>query len=242
MEKIYHKNTIRDLLEFKPKMIDEWRNGDSKIEANIASIKTAEEWRKLKPHTEKQFIKFYQNSKNYLKAIAFYNQTARKLRLIEKMLKVIKSLSNVKKIVDYGCGVLSDSLFLSSLGYKVAAMEIDSKIFKFAEYRLNKYQMKSLSLTEIKNEGENCPKCDLILCLDVLEHVYDPYKVLNNFFKTKCKYILMSIAFKAHNEDQGGIPYHTNYSIAKIEKYIEENGYKKQKLNVLYPPRLYIRQ
>jgi len=76
----------------------------------------------------------------------------------------------------------------------------------------------------------------------VLEHVYDPYKVLNNFFKTKCKYILMSIAFKAHNEDQGGIPYHTNYSIAKIEKYIEENGYKKQKLNVLYPPRLYIRQ
>jgi len=232
MNKIYHKNVISDLLKFKKNSITNW---------DKSNIKSAQEWRKKNPKDKKGFINYYQTSKTYLDAVATYNATPKKLRLIEKILKVIKPLKKVLTIIDYGCGPLSDSLFLASLGYKVIAMDLKSEMFNFAKFRLDKYKIKGLQLIDI-DAKEEIPECDLILSLDVLEHVFNPYETLSEFFKTKCKYILMTTAFGIHPKYHSKLPQHTNYDIHKIEKYIEQNGYKKKKIKMVFPPRLYIKK
>lgn len=237
MEKIYHKNVIEDLKEFNKfmgikKMEFDWKKSNESA---------AKDWNKKKPKDEDSFIKYYEESKDYIEAMATYNAMGKKLRLIEKIAKVIADIPGIKTIVDYGCGVGSDSLHLNQLGYKVIAMDVQGLALVFAKGRFQKYGAK-IKIVE-SNYKSKIPKCDLILSLDTLEHVFDPYKTLDTMFAAKPKAILLTTAFGVHDHDnQGGIPMHTDHKVNKVEKYIESRGYKKQKLTMAFPPRLFIKQ
>lgn len=230
MEKIYHKNVLEDLLGFKKTFVQNW---------NQANTEAAKEWDRKKPKTEKEFIEYYEKSNYYLDAMATYTRLGKKMRLIEKILKVIKTLK-VKTIVDFGCGVGSDSLFLDSLGYSVISMDLGGQPFNFFKFRLAKHNVTSIKLSKIK-KSTKIPDCDLILSLDTLEHVFNPFETINLMVKNKPKYLLLTTAFGVHSTSCHKIPMHTDYNVHKIEKYIESKGYKKKKLKVAFPPRLFIK-
>lgn len=226
--KTHFKNTIDDLREFKSNSETDWNRAN-----NIA----ADEWKKFAPHDEKTFEQYYEKSKAYIDAMAAYNETGKKLRLFSKIYKVIENLGDVKSIVDFGCGVGSDSLEFASLGFDVTAMDVPSIALDFVRFRQNKHHIKFNILTT----KFDIPHCDLILSLDTLEHVFDPYETLKKFFKANPKYILLTTAFGVHHTDEHEIPHHTDHKVAKVEKFIEENGYPKRKLKMPFPPRLFIR-
>lgn len=229
MEKIYFKNVIEDLKEFKKNPETDW---------NKANNKAAKEWNKMNPDNEKKFLKYYRISKTYIDAMAVYNITGKKLRLFSKYFKIIRSFPDVKKIIDFGCGVGSDSLQLSELGYKVIGIDVNSIASNFFKFRIKKHKSKTKFLLASKN----IPKCDMVLCLDTLEHVYDPYKTIDKLVKTKPKYLLFTTAFGIHNTDKHTIPQHTDHKVNKIEKYIESKGYKKKKIKIPFPPRVFIKK
>lgn len=236
MEKIYHKNVLEDLKEFNKFMGIKKNEFDWKKSNESA----AKEWNKKKPKDETGFTRFYEESKDYIESMATYNAMGKKLRLIEKISKIIKDIPDIKTIVDYGCGVGSDSLHLDKLGYKVIAMDVQGISLTFAKSRFKKYGAKIKTVES--NYKSKIPKCDLILSLDTLEHVFDPYKTLDTMFAAQPKAILLTTAFGVHDhENQGGIPMHTDHKVHKVEKYIEENGYSKKKLNMPFPPRLFIK-
>lgn len=230
MEKVYHKNVINDLKEYNKFPLFSFDKGCKKA---------AKDWKKLNPKNDKEFQNFYKQSKNYGTALAVYNQNGRKLRLFSKIAKVIVSLKDIKTIVDYGCGAGSDSMELNDLGYKIIAMDLNTDLFKFFKFRLKKHKINNIKTINIKNNTK-IPKCDLILSLDVFEHVYNPFELIKKMAKSNPKYILLTTAFGSHREQEAFCPWHTDYNIKKIEKFIEDNGYRKQKLNIPYPPKLFI--
>ena len=228
----FHRNVIEDLKEFKQNIEED----------HVESLKkAATEWKHKNPIDEKSFLDYYKTSAIYLDASANYNKSPKKLRLIAKIEKVIKSLKGVNSILDYGCGPGSDALELCSQGYWMIAMDLGSEMFNFLLYRTKKYKMMNFAALEI-DEVKPLPYSDLILSLDVLEHAFNPYKPLDKFFQTGAKYLLLTTAFKVHNDRDAEIPHHTDYAVAKIEKYIQEHGYKKIKLNLAFPPRLFVRE
>lgn len=234
MDKKYHKNVLQDLIEFN-------KNKKQQFDWKKSNEDAAKEWNDKKPNNESSFIKFYEESKHYTEAMATYNAMGKKLRLIEKICKIMKTIPSIKTVVDYGCGVGSDSLHLRDLGYKVIAMDVKGIALQFSKYRFNKYGVKDIKVV-ISTKSSKIPKADLILSLDTLEHVFDPYATLNLMFEAKPKAILLTTAFGVHDhENQGGIPMHTDHKVHKVERYIEEHGYKKQKLNMPFPPRLFIK-
>ena len=231
-KKVFHKEIIEDLKEFRK---------NSEVDWNRANNKSAEEWNKINPKTEKQFERFYETSKHYIDSMAAYNATGKKLRLIEKIVKVIADLTDVRTVLDFGCGVGSDTMWLNAIGYKTTGMDLPSIALDFFRFRLKKHKMEDIEIIEVK-KGFKIPKVDLILSLDTLEHVHDPFKTVKMLIDAKPKYMLFTTAFGVHETADHTIPMHTDYSVAKWEKYIEENGYMKQKLQVAFPPRLFVRQ
>lgn len=230
MNKTFYKNTLDNLREFNGSIPD-W---------NESNNKAAEEWNKFAPKTREDYEEYYRSSKEYINAMASYNQTGKKLRLYSKIKKVIDDLGDVKSIVDFGCGVGSDSLEFASEGFDVTAMDLPSVALDFVKFRVKKYES-DVKIIPIEN-GTEIPHCDLILSLDTLEHVFDPYATLQMMFDANPKYILLTTAFGIHHTAEHEIPHHTDHSVAKVEKFIEKNGYKKQKLSVAFPPRLFIKQ
>ena len=183
----------------------------------------------------------------YYNLLRIHTDSARNICDIRwKFLSLITDRSEYKfgssiKILDYGCGPGSDALELCSQGYWMIAMDLGSEMFNFLLYRTKKYKMMNFAALEI-DEVKPLPYSDLILSLDVLEHAFNPYKPLDKFFQTGAKYLLLTTAFKVHNDRDAEIPHHTDYAVAKIEKYIQEHGYKKIKLNLAFPPRLFVRE
>jgi nucleosome binding factor SPN SPT16 subunit len=96
MNKEFYKNTLKDLKEF---------NGSSP-DWNESNRNAAKEWNSKAPKSKEEYEEYYRKSKEYINAMASYNQTGKKLRLYSKIKKIIESLGDVKSIVDFGCGAI----------------------------------------------------------------------------------------------------------------------------------------
>lgn len=210
------------------------------LEWNDANNKAAKDWNRKKPATEAAYLKFYEDSQYYISAMAAYNLTGKKLRLIEKLSKVFLPLKDVKTIADFGSGVGSDSLTLAALGYRVKAVDLESVGTEFFRWRMAKYGMKNLTFHIADQKA--LPPCDMVFSLDTLEHVFDPYATLRTFFAARPRYLLMTTAFGVHETADHTIPMHTDFPVGKIEKFIADNGYKKQKLPMMFPPRFFVKK
>lgn len=88
--------------------------------------------------------------------------------------------SNTKKILDVGAGACTLSFYLSSLGYKVVAVEASKTATRIAKESLTGLKLdKNLLIFQGRiEEFEHSMSFDLVLCLEVLEHCFDDWRVL----------------------------------------------------------------
>lgn len=111
------------------------------------------------------------------------------------ILPVIKKVSPIN-ILDVGSGAGTLSLFLANLGFKVVGVDISSIAIKksklSAEYLglKRKVDFKDCDILEFSNEK----KFDLVLCLEVIEHIQEADKLLKKINKllTKTGTIILS--------------------------------------------------
>lgn len=229
----HYKGVIQDLVDYMDSPVPDW---------NDANNKAAKEWNDNPPKTEKDYIKYYQNSMAYIDAMASYNADSKKIRLIKKIEKVMdtvfKKYGKPKFIIDFGCGVGSDSLHFTEKGYYVTAVDVKSLASSFALYRFKKHK----AIVKFIISGKKLPKTDMILSLDTLEHVFDPFKTIDYLLIAQPKYLILTTAFGIHETAEHTIPQHTDYSVHKLEQYIESKGYKKEKVNMAFPPRVFVKQ
>tara|TARA_R110001583_G_scaffold70265_4_gene198908 strand:+ start:1135 stop:1794 length:660 start_codon:yes stop_codon:yes gene_type:complete len=95
------------------------------------------------------------------------------------LLKLIEG--NLKNVLDVGCalGVNGDFLLQNNIAESVYGIEFDAKMAKEAEKCNTKVFCGDLNSQEFRNTiVKESPLFDYILFGDVLEHLYDPEKVL----------------------------------------------------------------
>ena len=106
-----------------------------------------------------------------------------KERIINKYQKVgsLKEILKKKKILDLGCGggILSEAL--AEEGANILAIDQSKKLIDEAKKRAKSKNLKiDYRLQSIKNLKDQSAKFDIILCMEVIEHVKD-YKSFINF-------------------------------------------------------------
>ncbi|MFP7733915.1 glycosyltransferase [Priestia aryabhattai] len=107
--------------------------------------------------------------------------------------------NGVKRVLEIGCGMGAMAVELKErYKCKVVGVEIDSKVAKFAKYNLDKVYSDDIEVFDVSELG----RFDCIICADVLEHLRDPWTVvqkLSNLLE-KGGYMVISIPNAANIE------------------------------------------
>lgn len=98
------------------------------------------------------------------------------------LIKPFLERNSQKHVLDVGCGDGFFTLKLLNLGYKVDATDVSPDAIKATERRIKRNNVPNIHLyNENLLEFEPTQKYDIILCLEVLEHIKDDLSVLNLF-------------------------------------------------------------
>jgi len=109
-------------------------------------------------------------------------------------------------VCDYGCGTGALALALTrTLNIeKLTLLDLDNKIADLVKYIIQKEENKNIEFHDILKEHNE--QYDLVICLDVLEHLENSYETLQKLDKLVKPngYMLLKIAFEA--EDNTHLP------------------------------------
>lgn len=137
----------------------------------------------------------------------------------------LKNINKQEKILDYGCGQAIYSLTLYFMGYhNMTLVDVPNIHFKFLEFLCNKYGL-TIKFIPIESEFANISESyDYIICTDVLEHCWDPIKVLR-FLVSKVNPGKLIYVSDFYDDAQGTDPFHLKHNFKyqnpklKIEDY-----------------------
>jgi len=154
--------------------------------------------------------------------------------------KIVNSLIDNKKTLDLGCGEGIFCFELKKRGFDITGIDISKEALIHAKENFKKL---SLDVNVINGSAENIPtkknSFEQVICLDVLEHVKEPNKVLKEInealikegtfiltvpnelylFKTIIPYDFSGILKEIGHK-------HPGFSFPKIKNLLNNNGFK----------------
>jgi len=196
-----------------------------------AASAASDEWRSKNPQGPQAFEDYYRNSELYQFEIASWNSSKRKVRVYQKVQTVLDRFQ-AQHIIDFGAGIGSDTIALHNQGFKVSYYEISHAMQAFFKWRCQQRNIQIPILKEL--QPTQC-----FLFLDVIEHLHDPFKQLDQFMNMG-QMMVFTQSFKEHDPARGGMPYHTDYSVGQIHRHIIKNRWQKLKVTgMAFPPLVY---
>jgi len=156
---------------------------------------------------EKDVVQFYEKTDHYLYELLYWESC--KTKFIEfKKLELFIKRHKIRRILDYGGGVGSLSIYLHNKGMECDYLDVPGRTSDFASWRFKKRGMGNKVLFSGKNLLFQ--EYDLVTSYDVLEHVYNPedsVEVISNLIAQN-KYFICKCSFSG-----GGL------HLTKNEKY-----------------------
>ncbi len=109
----------------------------------------------------------------------------------KNLIQIIKPLK-VKKILDVGCGegFTLDKFKKERIGYELVGIDYSDDALKLGKKAYPGLNLKKGDIYKIK-EPDNA--YDLVLATEVLEHLEDPSKALEELIRVSNKYIVLSV-------------------------------------------------
>jgi SAM-dependent methyltransferase len=117
-------------------------------------------------------LELYRTSHAYLYNLTAFAMTGTKLPYLDILTSRVPPGS---RLLDYGCGIGSDGLMLLEAGYRVEFVDFDNPSTDYLRWRL---QQRSLDAPIYDIEGDVPCGFDAAYAFDVIEHVRDPYRFL----------------------------------------------------------------
>ena len=160
---------VADVMAFTKTTHDQVRERMKKGSAPLKDEWNA--WEKQGPMTDERTTQFYKQTTNYIYELAEWHlfvpgKRQSDLALVEEMRR-----HKPKNILDFGGGTGLVAILLARAGFDVTLADLDSTTLTFAKFRAERHGDK---LKYWKSDVEPMPpdqKYDVILALDVLEHL-----------------------------------------------------------------------
>jgi 2-polyprenyl-3-methyl-5-hydroxy-6-metoxy-1,4-benzoquinol methylase len=128
-------------------------------------------WEKQGPMTEDRIKAFYKQTRNYIYELGEWhlfvqNKYESDVQLVEDMRKL-----KPKNILDFGGGVGMMAMPLARAGFDVTLADLDGTSLDFAAFRAKRHAVKlKIWKSDVEQQAPDA-KYDVILALDVLEHL-----------------------------------------------------------------------
>jgi 2-polyprenyl-3-methyl-5-hydroxy-6-metoxy-1,4-benzoquinol methylase len=167
---------VADVMAFAHSTHDEVR-----ARMKLGSSPLKDEWNRWEheaPMTPDRIKAFYKQTTNYIYELAEWHLFVPGKRESDVALFEDMRARKPKNILDFGGGVGLLALPLARAGFDVTLADLDSKTLEFARFRAGRHDIK---LKVWKSDVEPAPpepKYDVIMCMDVLEHL--PRDVLHD--------------------------------------------------------------
>jgi len=168
-------------------------------------------------------------NKNPMLRILFYRLLDLLLLRAWHIKKELREISKIKgkgtNVLDAGCGFGQYSYFLSRVSkeWKIVGVEIkDEQVADCNQFfkQIKKEQQVSFQKADLTNFSHP-DSYDLILSVDVMEHIEEDVQVFKNFYQSlKCEGILLI----STPSDQGGSDVHQEGDVSFIEEHVRD-GY-----------------
>lgn len=185
------------------------------------------------------YNQFHRTAVSQRKIIKKKNFTYRKI--IEDIAVLAKGKS--LKVLDYGCGVGTLSLYLASLGNDVVGLDISDKAINIAKQsaKLNGKNLKRIKFYTL-NEGTKkvSNDFDLVLCIEVMEHILHEKELLRFLVEKLRKrgYLILSVpSYNAPlyklgltNQFDTKVGHLRRYTVEKLFAIFENSGLEIKKV------------
>jgi SAM-dependent methyltransferase len=99
-----------------------------------SSTALAYEWEQATHHTPTEAAEFFRRSHSYLYNLAIWEASGNRPAYVAVAAPLLSRLKS-KRLIDYGCGIGSDTLALRSLGMHVTPCDFDSPSTRFFQWR-----------------------------------------------------------------------------------------------------------
>lgn len=139
----------------------------------------AEDWRRANPRTPAEILDFYRSSEGYLYNLTGWHgekeRCGRTAGLITYAFR-----HGVTTVLDYGCGIGEDGLWLAEAGCCVTFADVECPSLEYLRWRIRRRGLESQCRVEVLDGSrpEVPGHWDLGICLDVLEHLVEPLPVV----------------------------------------------------------------
>jgi len=131
-----------------------------------------ETWEKQEPMTPERIKAFYKQTENYIYELGEWHLwSADKRKSDIALVEDITAKYHAKNVLDFGGGVGLNAIPLARAGVDVTLADLDSTTLRFAAFRAQRH---GIPLKIWKSDVEAAPpdkSYDVILVLDVLEHL-----------------------------------------------------------------------
>lgn len=171
---------LRDLVDFYNETNDYKINlHEAMALCQLGKRLMADLWNLLSPHSPDEIAHYYKLCPYSPFELAYANSNEGNMRFRKK----VKSLAS-GRVLDYGGGDGSLSLDIAKRGAKVTYVDVESVNMKFAKWRFNKSESDIEVLDAFKDQDLIWHKqYDLIICIEIIEHVVDPEKLIKSLIK-----------------------------------------------------------
>ncbi|MDK2931243.1 MAG: hypothetical protein PWR07_1374 [Bacillota bacterium] len=143
-------------------------------------IHVSEAWQRANPRTNEEIREFYESTDAYVYDLMVEGARDIRQQWREAILEALRSRQELRTVLDFGAGVANETLFLASNGYEVTYYDVAGITREFARYRMSHHPARErIRIALDKSELADSGGYDVILCLEVLEHLTDPLDTLD---------------------------------------------------------------
>ncbi|MDR7545140.1 MAG: class I SAM-dependent methyltransferase [Armatimonadota bacterium] len=177
----------------------------------------AEAWRRADPKMPEEILAFYATTDLYIWELMQWHASEARMpywQILQEVTDRFPPHAGYQRVLDFGCGIGTDSLFLASRGYEVTLMDVDGPTLQFARHRFARRGMRA-SIIPVRSFLPVLQNVyDMILCFDVFEHLPDPLGTARRLVRAmRFGGVLVQKASSFRNDDY---PHHLSGGVARF--------------------------